>query len=147
MSFDGILQLLAGIALLAGGAELLVRGASRLALSLGITPLVVGLTVVGYGTSAPELAVSLDAALSGRADIAMGNVVGSNIVNILLILGVSAVAAPLVISRRLVRIDVPLMIVVSVTALAMARDGSISHVEGLVLVAGAIAYSDVAKSS
>lgn len=147
MSFATILQLLAGIALLAGGAELLVRGASRLALSLGISPLVVGLTVVGYGTSAPELAVSLDAALTGRADIAMGNVVGSNIVNILLILGASAVAAPLVISRRLVRVDVPLMIVVSLVALVMARDGRVSTVDGLILVAGAIAYSWYAIST
>ncbi|MGK2859620.1 MAG: calcium/sodium antiporter [Thermoanaerobaculia bacterium] len=141
MDFDSILMLLAGIVLLAGGAELLVRGASRLALSLGISPLVVGLTVVGYGTSAPEVAVSLNAALEGRADMAMGNVVGSNIVNILLILGISAVAAPLVISKRLVRIDVPLMILVSIVALVMARDGRVSNVDGIILFGGAVAYS------
>lgn len=147
MSFDSILQLLAGIVLLAGGAELLVRGASRLALSLGISPLVVGLTVVGYGTSAPELAVSLNAALDGRADVAMGNVVGSNIANILLILGASAIAAPLVISRRLVRVEVPLMIAVSVIALVMARDGGISRTDGIILFAGAVAYSWFAIST
>lgn len=141
MPLGNILLLAVGILLLAGGAELLVRGASRLALSLGMSPLVVGLTVVGYGTSAPEIAVSLNAALVGRADMAMGNVVGSNIVNILLILGASAVMAPLIIARRLVRVDVPLMIFVSIACFIMARDGSISRLDGALLVAGAITYS------
>lgn len=97
-----------GAALLIVGAELLVRGASRLAGSLGISPLVVGLTVVAFGTSSPEAAVSVGSALGGQADIALGNVVGSNIFNVLLILGLSAVVAPLVVSRRLVRLDAPL---------------------------------------
>lgn len=141
MSFDSVLLLVIGIGLLAGGAELLVRGASRLALSLGMTPLVVGLTVVGYGTSTPEVAVSVDAALTGRADIAIGNVVGSNIVNILLILGAAAVVAPLTIAKRLVRIDVPLMIGVSIVALVMARDLTVSRLEGVILLAGAVAYT------
>ncbi len=141
MSFDTIMLLVVGCALLAGGAELLVRGASRLALSLGISPLIVGLTVVAYGTSAPEVAVSLNAAFDGRADMAIGNVVGSNIVNILLILGASALAAPLVIARRLVRVDVPLMIVVSLVAYFMARNGRISNAEGVALFVGAIGYS------
>jgi cation:H+ antiporter len=141
MPLGNILMLAVGIVLLAGGAELLVRGASRLALSLGMSPLVVGLTVVGYGTSAPEIAVSLSAALEGRADMAMGNVVGSNIVNILLILGASAVMAPLIIAKRLVRVEVPLMIFVSIACFIMARDGRISRLDGAVLVAGAVTYS------
>ncbi|MBI2213134.1 MAG: calcium/sodium antiporter [Acidobacteria bacterium] len=144
MEWSEVIRLIAGVVLLAGGAELLVRGASRLALSLGLSPLVVGLTVVGYGTSAPEVAVSLSSALKGSTDMAMGNVVGSNIVNILLILGASALMAPLVISKRLVRVDVPLMIGVGVLAFVMARDGSVSRIDGLLLFAGAITYTVVA---
>lgn len=141
MTLDGILLLLVGVALLAGGAELLVQGASRLALSLGISPLVVGLTIVGYGTSAPEVAVSLSAALEGRTDMAMGSVVGSNIVNVLLILGASALLAPLVIAKRLVRVDVPLMIFISIVCLIMARDGALSRLDGHLLLGGAIVYT------
>ncbi len=100
-----ILSLIAGLVLLAAGAELLVRGASRLAVLLGISPLVVGLTVVAYGTSAPEIVVSGHAALAGNADIAVGNTIGSNILNILLILGVCAAIRPLSISLQLVHWD------------------------------------------
>ena len=100
----------AGLVLLVIGADLLVRGASRLATLLGIPPLVAGLTVVAFGTCAPELAVSLQASLDGRGDMAPGNVVGSNILNVLLILGFSATIAPLVVSTQLVRTDVPVMI-------------------------------------
>jgi len=99
-----------GLATLVGGAELLVRGASRLSLSFGISPLVVGLTVVAFGTSAPELAVSVQSAMTDRADIALGNVVGSNIMNILLILGASALIVPLVVASQLIRQEVPVMI-------------------------------------
>jgi cation:H+ antiporter len=130
-----------GLALLVGGAELLVRGASRLAAAVGITPLVIGLTVVAYGTSAPEMAVSINAALSGQADIAAGNVVGSNIFNVLFILGLSAMVAPLVVSQQLVRLDVPLMIAVSVAMLVLGLDGNISRLEGLLLFAGVVAYT------
>jgi cation:H+ antiporter len=132
---------IAGLALLVLGAESLVRGASKLAASLGVPPLVVGLTVVAYGTSTPEIAVSLQAALAGQANIAVGNVVGSNIFNVLLILGLSAMIAPLVVSRQLVWMDVPLMVGISVLMLLMALDGRISRVEGGVLVSGIVAYT------
>jgi len=133
--------LVCGTILLVVGAEFLVKGASRLARSIGISPLVVGLTVVAYGTSAPELAVSVLAGLHGDGHIAIGNVVGSNIANVLLILGLSAVVGPLVVSVQLVRFEVPLMIGVSVLALVFARDGNLSRIEGFVLFAGSIAYT------
>ena len=105
--------------MLLGGAELLVRGASRLALRWGMAPLVVGLTVVAFGTSAPELAIGIGAALQGEADIALGNVVGSNIANVLLILGICALVSPLVVRRQLIWLDVPVMVAVSLGVLAM----------------------------
>ncbi len=138
------LLFIAGLVLLVGGAELLVRGSSRLASAAGISPLVVGLTVVAFGTSSPELAVSLSSALAGRADVAVGNVVGSNIFNVLLILGLSATIGALVVHRSLVRLEVPLMIVVSAVALAMALDGRIGRVDGLILFAGIVVYTGVA---
>ncbi|HSJ13369.1 MAG TPA: hypothetical protein VK939_03080, partial [Longimicrobiales bacterium] len=131
-----LLLLGAGLLVLVAGAELLVRGASRLAGALGIAPIVIGLTVVAYGTSSPELAVSLLAALNHQPDIALGNVIGSNIVNILLILGVTAVAAPIAVTARLVRVDVPLMIAASLLLLVLALDGRIGFVDGVVLLAG-----------
>lgn len=135
-----ILFFVLGLAALVGGAELLVRGASRLSLSFGISPLVVGLTVVAFGTSAPELAVSVQSATTGRADIAMGNVVGSNIMNILFILGASALIVPLVVASQLIRQEVPIMIGVSLLLLALAADGVISGRDGLLLVALLAAY-------
>ena len=93
----------AGLAALVAGADVLVRGASRLALSFGISPLVVGLTIVAFGTSAPEVAVSAGAVLSGQTDLAIGNVVGSNIFNVLFILGLSALITPLVVHVQLIR--------------------------------------------
>jgi cation:H+ antiporter len=131
-----------GIALLIAGAEALVRGASRLAIALGLSPLVVGLTVVAYGTSAPEMAVTTVSTLKpGGADLALGNVVGSNIFNVLFILGLSALVAPLTVAVQLVRLDVPIMIGVSLLVFGMAWDGAISRLDGLVLFAGAIAYT------
>lgn len=135
-----VLLLIAGLALLVAGAELLVRGASRLAAAIGIAPLVVGLTVVAFGTSAPELAVSIKASVAGQADIAIGNVVGSNIFNVLFILGASALIVPLVVSRQLIRMDVPLMIAVSFIALLMGMDGGFSRLDGIVLFCGLILY-------
>src|SRR5512134_3823688 len=105
-----VLYFILGLAALVAGAEALVRGASRIALSLGISPLVVGLTIVAIGTSSPEVAVSVGAALSGNTDIAVGNVVGSNIFNVLFILGASALIAPLVVHSQLIRQEVPIMI-------------------------------------
>ena len=133
-------QLLAGLVLLVFGAEWLVRGAARLASSFGVAPLIVGLTVVAFGTSAPELAVSVQAAYSGSADIALGNVVGSNICNVLLILGLAAIVAPLVVHRQLVILDVPLMIGISVLVLVLGLDGRIGRGDGVLLFVGLIGY-------
>ena len=110
MDMMTVLLLLAGLVLLTFGADVLVKGASSLAGSLGISPLVIGLTVVAFGTSAPEMSVSVSSAFKGSAEIAVGNVVGSNICNVLLILGLSAMAASLVVQKQLVRFDIPLMI-------------------------------------
>lgn len=141
MDTGALLFFLVGIALLVVGAEVLVRGAARLAAGVGISPLVIGLTVVAYGTSAPEMAVSVGAALAGEADITLGNVVGSNIFNVLFILGVSAVVAPLAVSQQLVRLDVPLMIGVSILVLILSLDGKIGRLDGLLLAAGMVVYT------
>lgn len=129
-----------GIGLLAVGADVLVRGASRLAAVLGISPLVIGLTVVAFGTSSPEFAVTIGAAMEGEADISLGNIVGSNICNILLILGLCSVISPLIIAQQLVRIDVPLMVAASALIYLFALDGVVSRTEGCILVAGLAAY-------
>jgi cation:H+ antiporter len=131
----------AGLVLLVLGGNALVHGASALAARLGIPPLVIGLTVVAWGTSAPELAVSLGAALRGQGDIALGNVVGSNVVNVLGVLGAAALAAPLFVSRRLVRLDVPILIGLSAAVYVLALDGRIGFGDGLLLVAAGIAYT------
>lgn len=141
MDFLTLVFFVCGFVALIGGAECMVRGASHLAAAVGISPLVVGLTVVAFGTSAPELGVSVMSSFSGQSGIALGNVVGSNIANILLILGLSALAAPLVVSRQLLRIEVPLMIGVSLLSWGMALDGAIGRIEGLFLFAGIIAYT------
>jgi cation:H+ antiporter len=130
-----------GLVLLVAGAELLVRGASRLAVALGISPLVVGLTVVAFGTSSPELAVSLKGSLASEAEIALGNVVGSNIFNVLFILGACALITPLAVAQQLVRLDVPVMIVVSFLVLGTAWDETIGAPEGAILFAGIVAYT------
>lgn len=135
------LLLVLGLVLLVFGADLMVKGAARLAGNFGVPALVIGLTVVAFGTSAPELAVSVKAAYSGQAELAIANVVGSNIFNILLILGLSAVIAPLMISRQLIRQDVPIMVGVSLVAAAMALDGNIGRLEALVLTIGLLSYT------
>ena len=135
-----ILLFIVGLGFLILGAEALVRGASRLAAAIGISPLVIGLTVVAFGTSSPELAVGVQSALSGQPDIALGNVVGSNIFNVLFILGLSALIVPLVVSQQLVRLDVPLMIALSVIVLILSLDGSLSRIDGVMLVAVLVIY-------
>ena len=130
-----------GLVLLVLGAEWLVRGASRTASAAGISPLVVGLTVVAFGTSAPELAVTVNATLQGTPDIAMGNVVGSNICNLLLILGLAAMVAPLTVAQQLVRLDFPLLIAASLAMMLMAWDGVITRVDGLILFAAVVIYT------
>ena len=131
---------LVGFGLLIGGADLLVRGASRLASSLGIPALLVGLTVVGIGTSTPEIAVALQSSLAGQGDLAIGNVVGSNIANVLLILGLAAITAPLAVPQTIIRQDVPIMIGASLLVLLLALDGRFGRFDGAVLLALMIAY-------
>lgn len=135
-----VLILTVGVVLLITGAEGLVRGASQIATGLGISPLVVGLTVVALGTSAPELAVSVGASLGGKTELALGNVVGSNIFNVLLTLGLTALLAPIAVSARLVRLDVPLGIGAAVGTLLLAMDGTVGRADGLVLVSALVAY-------
>ncbi|MFO7542504.1 MAG: calcium/sodium antiporter [Thiobacillus sp.] len=141
MTFTVLAFLLLGFVLLVAGADLLVRGASRLALRFGISPLVIGLTVVAFGTSAPELAVSVQSGLAGQSGIAVGNIVGSNIFNVLAVLGIAALIAPLVVSQQLIRLDVPLVLGASVLVWIMALDGRIGFFDGLLLTAGIIAYT------
>jgi cation:H+ antiporter len=135
------LKLIAGLVLLVVGAEALVKGASKIAAVIGISPLVIGLTIVAFGTSSPELAVSIGSALDGQSDIALGNVVGSNIFNVLFILGMSALITPLVVAQQLVRLDVPIMIGVSLLVLLFGWDGAVVWWEGAVLVAIGIWYT------
>lgn len=123
------------------GAELLVRGGSSLALKLGLTPLVVGLTVVAFGTSAPELIVSLKAAWLGQSDIAVGNVVGSNIFNIAVILGLSALVFPIRTHLQVLRWDAPVLLVVTLLVPLAMLDGIVSRLEGGILTAGIFAYT------
>jgi cation:H+ antiporter len=141
MTFSTVIYLILGLGLLVLGAEWLVRGASRIASLLGISPLVVGLTVVAFGTSSPELAVSVMSAFKGQADLALGNVVGSNIFNVLFILGLSAVIVPLIVAKQLVRFDLPIMIGASFLLLILGYDGKISHLDGILLFSGVIAYT------
>ncbi len=129
-----------GLGLLVLGAEWLVRGAARLAATAGMSSLMIGLTVVSFGTSAPELAVSTQSAMSGQADIALGNVIGSNIFNVLLILGLSAVITPLIVQRQLVRLDLPVMISISFLVLLLGIDGQLGRIDGLLLVSGLVLY-------
>ncbi len=141
MPWLALVQVIFGLVILVSGAELLVRGAVRLAASFGISSLVIGLTVVAFGTSAPELAVGIQSALNDKPDIALGNVVGSNICNVLLILGLSAMITPLVVKRRLIRLDVPLMIGASVLFLVFAADFEITRLESGLLFIGICAYT------
>lgn len=136
-----VVVFLAGLVIIVVGGEMLLRGASRLAVMLGIRPIVIGLTIVSIGTSTPELAVGITAGIEGKGPLAVGNIAGANIVNILLILGLSAVIRPLPIRSLTVRIDVPVMITSALTLVVMAWDGVLSRVEGLVLLLAAIAYT------
>ena len=138
-----VVLLAAGLAALVIGAEVLVRGAAGLAARLGVAPLVIGLTVVAIGTSSPELAVTTSAAVTGAGDLAVGNVIGSNIFNVLFILGVSAAIAPLLVARQLLRFDVPVMLAASLLLVAVAWDGRVVRWEGAVLLALAVAYTAI----
>ncbi len=135
-----ILLFLGGVGVLYFGAEWLVRGSARLASSLGVSPIVVGLTVVSMGTSAPELMISVIASLGGSPDLAIGNVMGSNLANVGLVLGISAVIRPLRISARVVEREVPVMIVITALVLPLIWDGYIGRLEGLFLFSMLVAY-------
>lgn len=141
MTLMTYVYLIAGLVLLVAGAEVLVRGAAKLAAQFGIPPLIIGLTVVAFGTSAPETAVSVQSAFNGSGDLAIGNVIGSNIANVLLILGMTALVAPLIVSRQLIRLDVPIMIGASLVVYALAWDGSLSRLDGALLFTGVLTYT------
>lgn len=135
------LGIVAGLAALIGGGYLLVRGASEIATLLGVSPLIVGLTVVGFGTSAPELVINVVGALRGATDIAFGNVVGSNISNLALVLGVAILIAPIKIQGQLVRREVPLLLLATTVITVMALDqmleglpAMIGRSDGIILV-------------
>ena len=129
-----------GLAALLVGGEMLVRGASGLATAFRVSPLVIGLTVVAFGTSAPELAVVLQSSFAGQADLAVGNVVGSCIFNILVVLGLTAIVLPMAVSARLVRLEIPVMIVSALLLLFFGLDGTLGWLDGLVLFGGLVGY-------
>ncbi len=138
-----IIYLIIGTILLYFGAEGLVTGSSTLAFRVGITPLVVGLTVVAFGTSSPELVVSVSAALSKQGEIALGNVIGSNICNIALIIGVAAIVRPLHVKPSLIKRDIVLMIGITILMIILVIDGEISRIDGGILFIGIIAYTGI----
>ncbi|MFM7444878.1 MAG: calcium/sodium antiporter, partial [Tabrizicola sp.] len=134
------LMFVVGLVILVAGGEFLVRGASAIARAFHLSPLLIGLTIVGFGTSAPELIVSLQAALEGQPGIAIGNVLGSNIGNILLILGISALIAPLIIPGRKLWRDLGFMLLATATIWVMLLDGQVTRLDGLILLAGLAAF-------
>lgn len=138
--FFASLLVLAGFVALVGGGELLVRSSSILAAAAGISPVVTGLTVVAFATSAPELAVVIQSAYAGKTDLAIGNAVGSNIFNVLFVLGLSAMVAPLIVRAQLIRLDVPLMIGASGLLLLFSLDGNLGRVDGLVMFVLLVVY-------
>ena len=129
-----------GIAALYFGADWLVRGAVRLGVSVGLSPIVIGLTIVSFGTSAPELVVCIVAALGGNGDLAVGNIIGSNLANIGLVLGITAMITPLRVAKRVVRREVPMMLFLTVLAYPLLIDERISRTDGLLLVVLLVLY-------
>ena len=138
---ESIIFLVFGLVALVVGGEFLVRGASRIALFWGVSPLVIGLTVVAFGTSAPEAAVSVFSSLQGQSGIAVGNVIGSNIFNILVVLGLSALIVPLAVNQQVVRFEAPLGVGVTLLLVGLALDGTIGRFDGLILFGGILAYT------
>ena len=136
-----VLICLVGFVLLYFGAEWLVKGSSSLARSLGVTPIVIGLTVVAFGTSAPELVVSLISSIKGKSMIAVGNVVGSNICNIALVLGLAALFQPITADKSVVKRDIPIMLAISVYLLLLSFNSKLGRIEGVTLFAGIILYT------
>jgi cation:H+ antiporter len=134
------LTLVVGLVIVLWGAEWLVKGATRLAARFGVSPLVIGLTIVAFGTSTPELAISFFSVWRGQADIAVGNVIGSNIFNTLAILGLCSLLLPMVIEQKIIRVEAPLVIAASLVMWLMASNGDVSVLEGAALVACGVAY-------
>src|SRR5262249_47482552 len=132
------LHMVGGLVALIIGAEILVRAGTGLASWLGVRPMMIGLTVVSLGTSVPELAVGIDAARGGNAGLAIGNIVGTNLVNLLLILGLSAALVPIVFERATLRFDMPAMVIAAILLYLLSRDGALDTVDGLILLLGAV---------
>ncbi len=141
LMFIHILFIIVALVLLYFGASWLVRGASSLAIKLGITPLIIGLTIVAFGTSTPELIVSIQAALNGNGGISIGNVVGSNIFNIGIILGISALCYPIQVKAEVIRFDVPVMLITALCFLFFFLDHTIGRLEGLALMTASVLYT------
>lgn len=141
---NNILLFLAGLVILILGADLLVRGAARLAAAFGVSPLVIGLTIVAIGTASPEIAVSLQASATGQGELTLGNVLGSNIFNVLFILGLTALFAPIKIAEQLIRKDAPIMVGVSLLTFALAYNGRLGALDGVILLVGLLAYTGFA---
>jgi cation:H+ antiporter len=141
MDFQTVIGLIVGLAFLTLGAEWLVRGASSIATRFGIAPIVIGLTVVAFGTSAPEFAVSVQGALSGNSDVAIGNVVGSNTFNILLVLGLSAAIGSLTIEQRIIKRDIPILLAISIIIYGLISNELVGRIEGVVLFVGLLVYT------
>lgn len=138
-----VVMLLAGLVALVYGAGVIVRSGTRLAERLGISPFIVGLTVVAVGTSAPELAVGIQAMSQGQASLVLGNIVGASMVNLLLILGLVAAIRPVVMDQQTLRLDLPAMVVAATVVLLFSLDGALSRWEGLVLLGIALVYTAV----
>jgi cation:H+ antiporter len=138
---SSVLLIVGGLAALTIGAEFLIRGGTGLASWLGISPMVIGLTVVSIGTSVPELAIGIDAAVGGNTGLAVGNIVGTNLVNILFILGLSALLVPVAFQRRTLKFDLPAMTAAAVVLYLLALDGTLGLADGLLLIAGGVAYT------
>jgi cation:H+ antiporter len=135
------MYLIFGGLVLSYGANQFVKAASSLAMTFKISPVIIGLTIVAFGTSAPEMAVNILAAYEGSTELAMGNVVGSNIFNVSFILGICAIIAPLYVSNQLIRIDIPIMSITSILLWFMVSDLTLSLFEGLILLAGIVGYT------
>jgi cation:H+ antiporter len=138
---NNVFFIVLGLGILIAGAQFLVKGASRFALALGIPPLIVGLTIVAFGTSAPELAVSIQSCISNQTEIVLGNVIGSNIYNVLFILGICATITPLSVAPQLIRLDVPIMIAASLLLLILSYDRTISTLDGVILIGALAIYT------
>ena len=141
MEISGSIVLLAGLAALVVGAEMVLRGGARFAASMGVRPLVIGLTVVSIGTSMPELAVGIAASLEGSGSIAVANIAGTNMVNLLFILGLSALFRPLMLHLQVIKLDLPMMIIAAALMAGLAWDGVLSPRDGILLLAVAVAYT------